>query len=43
MNLYESTYVPNDLQELLNRTREYLGIPWKPPVKAKAEKEVVAK
>jgi hypothetical protein len=41
MNLYESTYVPNDLQELLTRTRDYLGIPWKPPVKEKAKEAVI--
>lgn len=29
MNLFEQTYIENDLQLVLDRVREYLGIPWK--------------
>lgn len=35
MNLFESTYIPNDLQEVLTIMREYIGIPIKTPVEKK--------
>lgn len=31
MNLFEETYIPNDLQTVLTKVREYLGLEWVPP------------
>lgn len=38
MNIFESLYIPNDLNLVISKVREYLGIewvPWKAPEKAK--------
>lgn len=38
MNLFDDTFIPNDLQLVLTTVREYLGIPWVAPKEEKPAK-----
>jgi hypothetical protein len=38
MDLFDQTYIPNNLQSVIDKVREYLGIPWVPWVAPAAAK-----